>query len=73
MGRLATPALYALRTHRQTSLLIVGSVAAALAALLPVAALFHLDAAGLRPLLALVPVPGGDLGLPRRQPHGSRR
>jgi putative ABC transport system permease protein len=66
MGRLATPALYALRTHRQTSLLIVGTVAAALAAVLPVAALFHLDAAGLRPLLALVPVPGGDLGLPWR-------
>jgi putative ABC transport system permease protein len=36
----------------------------ALAVILPVTSLFHPSAGGLQPGLALVPVPGGDLGFP---------
>ena len=60
---IAPSAHFALRTHWQTSFLIVAIVAAALAAAVPVAALFDMTADGLRPGLALVPLQGADLGL----------
>jgi hypothetical protein len=47
---------------------VIATMAVALAAVLPVTTLFHVSAGGLQPSLALVAVPGGDLGLPWSTP-----
>jgi putative ABC transport system permease protein len=61
-------ALRAVRTYRETSVVVIATMAVALAAVLPVTTLFHVSAGGLQPSLALVAVPGGDLGLPWSTP-----
>lgn len=61
--RIVVPALWGLRAHRGTALLLAITAATALVALLPITSLVGLGPPTFAPRLALAPVRGGDLGM----------
>ncbi len=61
--RIGAPALWGLRAHRGTGLLLATTAALAFAALLPITSLVGPGPPSFAPRLVLAPVRGGDLGM----------